>query len=253
MKIGLCTIAFRERPFEAVLDLAVAAGFDGVEPWGKPDHLPAVYDAGYTRQMAEAVRTRGLEVAQFGSYANPTSQAFEQEMEDAIRISQDFETDKIRVWVGNTGSAEADAGQWEKAISGFQVFADRAKDAGMLLVVEMHNGRLSDTAEGCLRLVEGVDRSNFRMNFQPMYHHTPAEMMETLRQVATYVTTVHAQNYVATGSNERALIEQGLVNYRAVVEELKQVGFDGYLEVEFVKEDDPEALKADAAFLRTLC
>ena len=56
----------------------------------------------------------------------------------------------------------------------------------MMLVVEMHNGRLSDTAEGCLRLIDGVDRSNFRMNFQPMYHDTPEEMMETLRQVATY-------------------------------------------------------------------
>ncbi|MCZ6632597.1 MAG: TIM barrel protein, partial [bacterium] len=117
----------------------------------------------------------------------------------------------------------------------------------------MHNGRLSDTAKGCLRLIDGVDRSNFRMNFQPMYHDTPEEMMETLRQVATYVTTVHAQNYMATGSNERALIEQGLVDYRAVVEELKQVGFDGDLEVEFVKEDSETALKADAAFLRTLC
>ena len=33
-----------------------------------------------------------------------------------------------------------------------------------------------------------------------------------------------------------------------------RAGFDGFLEVEFVREDDPEAaLMADAAFLRTLC
>ena len=33
-----------------------------------------------------------------------------------------------------------------------------------------------------------------------------------------------------------------------------RAGFDGYPEVEFVREDDPEAaLMADAAFLRTLC
>ena len=34
MKTGLCTIAFRDRSFEAVLDLAVGAGFDGVELHG---------------------------------------------------------------------------------------------------------------------------------------------------------------------------------------------------------------------------
>ncbi len=40
----------------------------------------------------------------------------------------------------------------------------------------------------------------------------------------------------------------------AEVLDLAAAGFDGFLEVEFVREDDPEAaLMADAAFLRALC
>ena len=68
------------------------------------------------------------------------------------------------------------------------------------------------------------------------------------------MATVHAQNYEAAGQNARSLISGGYVDYRAVVRELSAAGFDGFLEVEFVRESDPEAaLMADAAFLRTLC
>ena len=254
MKTGLCTIAFRDLSFEAVLDLAVKAGFDGVEPWGRPGHMPDVYDPDYTRRAAAAVRERGLEVSQFGSYANPASEAFEQEMEDALKIAQDFGTDKIRVWAGGSGSADADEAQWEAAISGFRRFADRAGDLGLTLVVEMHNGRLSDTAEGSLRLLEGVDRPNFRLNFQPMFTHTPERVLEEVRKIAPYVTTVHAQNYAEKGRNRRNLVAEGMFDFRAILAILKEAGFDGYLEVEFVREEDPEeALMADAKFLRSLC
>ena len=41
MKLGLCTIAFQEKPLEEVIDIAADYGFDGIEVWGKPPHLPA--------------------------------------------------------------------------------------------------------------------------------------------------------------------------------------------------------------------
>ena len=254
MKTGLCTIAFRDRPFEAVLDLAVEAGFDGVEPWGKPDHTPDPFDADIVKRAAEAVQSRGLEVAQYGSYANPTDDGFDQQLSDAIEIADIYRTDMIRVWVGNCGSADAEEDQWNQAIEGFKTFCDRASDRGKVLVVEMHGNRLSDTVDGCMRLIEGVDRGNFRMNFQPMYTESPDQALDAAQAISPYVSTVHTQNYVQTGSNQRTLIAEGLIDYRTLIGIFRTIRFDGYLEVEFVKEDDPEgALKADAAFLRELC
>lgn len=254
MKTGLCTIAFRDQSFEQVLDLAVSAGFDGVEPWGKPPHIPDPFDADVVRGTADAVRSRGLEVAQYGSYANPTEDDFEQQMVDALAIAKIYQTGKIRVWVGSCGSAEATDDQWASAIEGFTTFCDRAADANLELVVEMHNNRLSDTVEGCLRLVEGVQRDNFRMNFQPMFTDTPETILNAAQEIAPFVSTVHAQNYVETGKNTRSLVSEGIVDFDTVIGIFRAVGFDGYLEVEFVKEDDPEkALKADAEYLRKLC
>ena len=253
MKTGLCTIAFRDRQLDTVLDLAAQNGFDGVEIWGKPDHIPEIYDSSHNERVAGAARTRGLEVSQFGSYANPTSDRFQAEMVDSLRIARDLGTDKIRVWAGDTGSAEADSQQWETAISGFRIFSDRASDAGFILVIEMHSNRLTDSAEGCLRLLEEVGRSNLRLNFQPMFDHNNSRVMEEVGKVAPYVTTVHAQNVVQVGETCRGLISEGVVDYPAAIEELRKAGFDGYVEVEFVREDDPEeALKADAKFLKSL-
>lgn len=254
MKTGLCTIAFRDLPFEQVLDLAVSAGFDGVEPWGSPDHTPEPFDEDVIKRAAAAVHSRGLEVSQFGSYANPTDDGFEQQMKDALATSKLYQTDAIRVWAGNCGSSEATDDQWAAATAGFASFCDQAADAGMILVVEMHNGRLSDTVDGCLRLIESVNKENFRMNFQPMYSDVPEKTLDEAQRIAPFVSTVHAQNYVTTGKNTRSLISEGLVDFSTVIGMFRSVGFDGYLEVEFVKEDDPEAaLKADATYLRKLC
>lgn len=254
MKTALCTIAFKDRPFEDVLDLAVRAGFDGVEPWGKPDHMPAEYNAEVNRRIARAIRERGLEVSQYGSYINPFSGGFEREMAEGLDTASDLGANRIRVWAGSCGSDEATDEDWQKAIFGFRRFADRAADRGVSLVLEMHLGYLCDTAGGCMRLVEGVDRPNFLLNFQPMYTDSASRVIAVARQVAPHVETVHAQNYAAPGRNARSLVSAGYVDYRAVVRELSAAGFDGYLEVEFVREDDPEAaLMADAAFLRTLC
>lgn len=254
MKTALCTIAFKDRPFEDVLDLAVRTGFDGVEPWGKPDHMPCGYSASANRRIAAAIRGRGLEVSQFGSYINPVAGDFAREMSEGLDTASDLGTETIRVWAGSCGSAEATDEDWRTAIRGFRRFADRAADRGMRLAVEMHLGYLSDTTWGSLRLVEGVDRPNFLLNFQPMYTDSADRVISVARQVAPRVATVHAQNYTAPGRNARSLISAGYVDYPAVVGELSAAGFDGFLEVEFVTDDDPEAaLMADAAFLRGLC
>ena len=254
MKTGLCTIAFQDRSFEDVLDLAVSTGFDGVEPWGKHDHLPPDTSDEDVKLAASAIHSRGLEVSQFGSYANPNSDDFEVQMEAALRIAKGLATNDIRVWVGNNGSKEASQEEWDTAICGFRTFCDKASDLGMTLVLEMHNKRLSDTAEGCFRLLEGIDCQNFKLNFQPIYTDTIEEMMATARAVAPHVATVHAQNYVVKGKNSRSLVSEGVVDYGQIISMFRKEGFDGYLEVEFVREQEPEAsLIADAAYLRSLC
>ena len=71
IKIGLCTIAYRELPLEEVLKLAADTGFDGVELWGKEPHMDAAFDADRVKRVRDRVEELGIEVGVFGSYINP--------------------------------------------------------------------------------------------------------------------------------------------------------------------------------------
>ena len=254
MKTGLCTIAFKDRPFEAVLDLAVEAGIDGVEPWGKPNHIPSSCSGELLAERNEAILSRGLVVSQFGTHANPSSPLFETEMEEALTAARAFGTNQVRVWAGRCGSAEADDAAWRQAIEGLCVFSERAEDEDLTLSVEMHGGRLTDTVDGCMRLIEGVANDALRMNYQPLSNETAEEAIGNAHRIAPYVAAVHAQNFVETGESRRSLIREGIIDYAAILQIFRQSGFDGFVEVEFVREEDPiGSLRADAAYLRTLC
>jgi sugar phosphate isomerase/epimerase len=50
MKLGLCTIAFREKPLEDMIDIAADYGFDGIEIWGQTPHMLPEYNGEYVKK-----------------------------------------------------------------------------------------------------------------------------------------------------------------------------------------------------------
>ena len=85
MKLGLCTIAFQEKPLEEVIDIAADYGFDGIELWGKPPHLPAEYDEDSVKNIRDMVLRKGLTISAFGSYVNPLMDLHQKHFEEAFK------------------------------------------------------------------------------------------------------------------------------------------------------------------------
>ena len=100
MKIGLCTIAFQEKPLEEVIDIAADYGFDGIELWGKPPHLPAEYDESYVKNIRDMALRKGLEVSAFGSYVDPLMPLHQKHFEEAFKVAYDLGTNLVRIWSG---------------------------------------------------------------------------------------------------------------------------------------------------------
>jgi len=63
MKLGVCTIAFREKLLRVALTIAQQIGFDGVEIWGREPHISESCDDRRVRAARKTVEWRGLEVA----------------------------------------------------------------------------------------------------------------------------------------------------------------------------------------------
>ena len=83
MKLGLCTIAFRDRPLEEVISIAADYGFDGIEIWGQEPHMPETYDSEYIAHVRKLIEGKDLEVSAYGSYVNPLLVRHQQHFEEA--------------------------------------------------------------------------------------------------------------------------------------------------------------------------
>ena len=252
MRTALCTIAFKELPVEQVLDLAKDHGLDGVEVWGKEPHMGETYDADRVAKLRDAIAERGLDVSAFGSYVKPEMDDFPALSQAALEITVGLGTRVMRIWSGGGASAKATPEAYALAVEGLKDLCPRAADMGVTLAFEFHDNSICDNAASIVKLIGDVGCPNLKCYYQPSRREGADDPYEAAEIVGPYVVNVHAQNYVESGQ-QRVTIEGGDVDYRRVVPILQKHGFDGYLEIEFVNEEDKlEALATDAAFLRDL-
>jgi sugar phosphate isomerase/epimerase len=264
MKVGLCTIAFRDKLLDAALDSAQALGFDGVEIWGREPHLSEAFDENRVRTAARMAHARGLEIPVLGSYyrAGATSprESNGVRLEDTIHTGRCLHVPIIRVWASDVPSAAANADIWHETVDGIRRACDLADDLEMLIAAEMHSGTLADTGASARKLVERVDRPNFRLNFQVAAHDYGGETaLARLEAALPSVAHVHAQNYAHLTVNgepvKQSPLRRGVWDYGALVGRLKEAGYDGYLAVEFpFAEGDRRtpALADDIGYLRSV-
>lgn len=156
MKLGLCTIAFRERPLEEVIDIAADHGLDGIEIWGQDPHMPAEYDADYVNKVKDMVSRKGLEISALGSYVNPLMPRYQKHLEEAFKIAQGLGTNLVRIWSG--GGPSKTIHPSEKRLIAFRLIplAQWVQFRRLTLGLEMHNNNLTNSVTSILELIEQV-------------------------------------------------------------------------------------------------
>jgi len=252
IRIGMCTIAFRERPLTEALRLASTTGFEGVEIWGKPPHMPPGTPTDDVRRVRDEVRGLGMTVAVFGSYVQPLMEDFDTQSNDCLRIAGALATPIVRVWAppGAPGSLEPDS--YAGAVKRMKEFCRRAAERGLVLAVESHDHYVVETSAGMLRFLDDVGEPNLKVNWQASFREHTDDPYDSLAALLPHTVNVHAQNFSGPDRVRRHLAD-GALDYRRVMGELNRAGFDGFVEIEFVNGDDPvEWLREDHAYLRGL-
>ena len=103
-----------------------------------------------------------------------------------------------------------------------------------------------------VRMIEDVGEPNLKTYWQPSFRKGAEDFYECLRRLLPHLANVHAQNYAGNYAH-RTLLSEGSVDYGRIVDILNDAGYDGYMELEFVGEDDPiEWARKDYQFLRKL-
>ncbi len=252
MDIGLCTIAFRDRPIDEALDVAVEAGFDGVEIWGQQGHLPPSVSPASATQIRQFVDDRGLKVFAYGSYLRVLSEDYGMQLRPVLNTTAALGAPIVRIWAGATPSAEAGHAQVDEAVGQLRELCHMAAEVGVTVAFENHDGSLADSAEMILHLIERTGADNLKTYYQPSWRSGAGDFYESLERLLPHVVNIHAQNFRGH-HKQRTPLADGDADYERIFRILREGQYDGPIEVEFVEGPDPEGwARRDQEYLRSL-
>lgn len=247
---GLVSISFRQLSPPEIVALCVESQLEGIE-WGGDVHVPHG-DLGTAAAVAELTRNAGLEVAAYGSYyragTDDRNLPFAKVLDSAIALGAPV----IRVWAGNRGSADATPDFRADVAKDLAGCGAKAGEAGIVVALEFHGGTLTDTAESAADLMKVLEGSGVRLYWQPPVGLPPELAAQGLRQVLPWVDNVHVFAWQKENDGILKLpLSEGAVSWALYLAALKTAGRDRWALLEFVRDNDPDNLPADAATLRS--
>jgi sugar phosphate isomerase/epimerase len=264
MRVVMCTLAWREKLLDYALSVAQKLEFDGVEIWGREPHVPEKFDENRLRATRKQLETTGVTPHALGSYLRlgaTRNDSNAVQLGDTLHIARWLKTPLVRVWASDVSSRSASEAVWSRTVAEIQQASERAAKLDLTLAAEMHAGTLADSAEAAVRLVQAVDRPNFRLNYQIASVRDGQTPEQRLEMVLPWVAHVHAQNYDQLVAHEadpvrRVPLSVGVASYPRLLGMLRDAGYQGCVAVEFAFDetgDKKAALREDLAFLKSLC
>lgn len=184
--IGLCSVTFRDDSVDYIIDLAKEAGIQAIE-WGSDNHLPK-NDIAQAERVAQLMQEAGLTTSSYGAYYKLGS--FD-DFEPFIQIAQIVDASIIRVWAGEEGSADVAGEYRQDIIEDANRIGKMAAEANLSIALEYHMDTLTDTPSSAQQLMQEITAPNAYLYWQPAESLTVEERIESLPNLAPWITNVH--------------------------------------------------------------
>ncbi|WP_435747514.1 sugar phosphate isomerase/epimerase family protein [Microbacterium sp. PMB16] len=241
---GLCSVTFRALAPEQIVALAADAGLESIE-WGGDVHVPPG-DTARAAQVATATTDAGLAVASYGSYFRAQ---VDESLTPILDSAEALGADRIRIWAGSVGSAEAAPSDWAAVVDRLRAAAVEAAARGIGLALEFHSGTLADTAPTTLRLLGEVGHPALSTYWQPTVAAADDVAVDEYRAIADHTSAVHVFSWWPAKERLPLVARSDLWRrFFPVAAAADRPPRDALLE--FVPGDDPALLAAEAAALR---
>ena len=232
---GLTTVTFRQKSIDEIIEIAKRAKLDGIEVGGDV-HLPPD-----SAELGKSIRSKilgaGLKVFSYGSYFKAGESELS-EFDGVLKSASALGAPVIRVWTTMCG---------EKTVQSLRVICSKAKDAGLQIGLEFHNGTYNDCGERSLEIIDRVGADNLFTYWQPLYGKE--KNLADISKVKHVCRHVHVYNWIY-GEKEtvRLKLDDPPDYWQSYV---KSLGDKIYI-MEFVRGDDEQEFYRDAEFLRSI-
>ena len=268
-RIGVSTYSFWHFKDEKVevascIDQAAEMGFDGVEILHQQ---MTSEDNAYLQDLKRRAFVHGLDLMGFSThqgFVSPDAQERKKNVDHTLRcieLAYRLGIPTLRVNTGRWGTSgsfdelmanrgieptlpgHTDEEGFKWVIDALEQCIPAAEKAGVTMGLENHWG-LGRTAEGVMRVVEGVDSPWLRVTMDT--GNFLENMYEQMRVLAPHAVLVQAKTY--HGGGEWYSLD---IDYEKVAHLLKDAGYQGYVSLEFEgKEDAATGVPRSLARLR---
>ena len=257
MKISFSTIATPDFSWVDIYSMAKDLGFDGIEMRGIGDEISVVKTPEFSPKRIEATKKK-LSELRLEIPCLDTGCCLKEkedhdlcisEVSDYIELADKLKTPYIRLLADKEPEPVSDADD-EYVVSVLKELAAIAsKYEGITLLVET-NGVYSDTLR-MKRLIEntGSDRVAVLWDIHHPYRYMEESPEETVKNIGSYIKHVHVKDSVmVNGKPKYKLMGQGDMPLKSIFASLAEIGYSGYVSLEWVKRWDRELQNAGIAF-----
>jgi sugar phosphate isomerase/epimerase len=247
MKLGVYSLITPDYDIPGAASLAADVGYTGME-WAV-DYPNAVYDGDSNWHIStedleatvaaarDACEAHGLEIVSLGTRCN----CFEPDRVAAyMDVAGKVGSPAIRVMApGYDGGTHA-ADLLAKGRGAFAEVERIARDKNVRALVELHHGLAIPSASAARRFLDGRDPELLGVTYDPgnMINEGMENWQMAAEILGPYLQHVHVKSggWVRGDDGEwrceAMSLADGMIDWRVVVEALKSVGYDGYLDLE---------------------
>ena len=258
MQPALYSRVLGDRSVEAAVSTAAGLGYPGFDLMARAPHLPPDAADESVESLKRSLADHDLGLAcvttYTGDYVGRTDEECEADLatlEPYLEFADALGCDLLRHGPNGPPPYEATVEEFEQAAEWMRRAADLAAEYDKSLGIEIHAGKLCETTESTLALLERIDRDNVGALHDAgnLYIADASYGAESIEALGDSLFHVHAKDLERVQSDslpdtstirtrhgeERlrsTLLGEGAVEFERVFEALADAGYDGYVTAE---------------------
>lgn len=242
-KLGLCSVTFRKKAAEDVVDLAKKAGIGFIE-WGGDVHVKTFDDAKKVKALCEKA---DIIISSYGSYFN-SAVYNEGRWVDTCKIAREMDAEYIRIWLGKKNSQITSEKEYKLLVENTKRMCDIAAEYGLLVCPECHDNTFNNNTDAFLRFMRDLQKDNFKTYFQSRYFRMEYDL-DRIDRTYDYIKDVHVSY---RDLKREQLFRKKDKNYLdTLLNKLKEKGFSGIVMIEFVSGNSEKNFYKDTEKLKS--
>lgn len=241
-KLGLCSVTFRKKSAEEVVELAKKAGIDYIE-WGSDVHVKSIDDALKVKALCDIAK---IKISSYGSYVN-CAVYDEEKWINTCKIAKKMGASSVRVWLGKKDSEKTSESEYKVLLENTGRMCDIAAEYGLTVCPECHGNTYNNNTDAFLRFAGELNKDNFKTYFQSRYFRMDYDLDRIDR---TFDCTENVHISYRDLKREQLFRKKDKNYLDTLLKKFREKKFDGIIMVEFVSGNSEKAFYKDVEKLK---